>query len=537
MSPPCPSRNDNLPTLIAALRNPSVYPHAVRGIEVIETHISWVILSGDYAYKIKKPVNLGFLDFTSLEQRRFYCEEELRLNRRLAPKLYLEVVAITGSAGHPLWNGPGEAIEYAVKMRQFPQQALLDRMLERGALTPQHVDALAARIAAFHGEVEAAAADSPFGTPQRVLEPAMENFRQIRASFDSPADLAALEALQAWTERQHAALAATFAQRKRDGFVRECHGDMHLGNIALVDGEVTVFDCIEFNDNLRWIDVVSETAFLAMDLMDRKRADLAWRALNLYLERTGDYAGLAVLRYYLVYRAMVRAKVTSIRAGQPGMGAAERGAIIERYRGYIALAQGLASPGAPGLIINHGLSGSGKTTLSQPMLEDLGAIRIRSDVERKRLHGLAALQRSGSGIAGDIYAPDATALTYQRLGELARAVVEAGYTAIVDATFLQRPQRDAFRALAATLNVGFAICDFQAAAATLRQRIAQRLRHGRDASEADLAVLQRQLATQQPLAPQELADAIVVDSEHGTDIRAAVAQLQAALGIPPQPGT
>jgi len=531
MSPPSAA---TLPTLIAALRNPAVYPHAVRDIEVIETHISWVILTGDYAYKIKKPVNLGFLDFTSLQQRRFYCEEELRLNRRLAPKLYLEVAAITGSAERPVWNGAGDAIEYAVKMRQFPQQALLDRLLERGALTPQHIDALASRIAAFHGEVEVAGTGSPFGTPQRVLAPAVENFRQIRASLDSPADLAALDALQAWTEQQHAALADTFAQRKRDGFVRECHGDMHLGNIALVDGEVTVFDCIEFNDNLRWIDVVSEVAFLAMDLMDRKRTDLAWRALNLYLESTGDYAGLAVLRYYLVYRAMVRAKVICIRAGQPS---ADRAATMERYRGYIDLAQGLAAPGAPGFIINHGLSGSGKTTLSQPMLEAIGAIRIRSDIERKRLHGLAALERSESGIGGDIYAPDATALTYQRLAELARAAVEAGFTVIVDATFLQRSQRDAFRALAASLKVAFVICDFQAPAGTLRERIAQRLQHGRDASEADLAVLQRQLATQQPLTPQELAHAIVVDTEHGADMGAALAQLQAALGARPQPGT
>lgn len=524
MSPP----SSTLPTLIAALREHAVYTHAVHNIDVIETHISWVILTGDYAYKLKKPVNLGFLDFTSLEQRRFYCAEELRLNRRLAPALYLEVVAITGSAEHPVWNGAGDAIEYAVKMRQFPQEGLLDRMLERGALTPQHIDQLAARIAAFHGEVEVAGAGSPFGTPQRVLEPAMENFRQIRALLDTPADLSALDALQAWTERQHGALAATFAQRKHDGFVRECHGDMHLGNIALVDGEVTVFDCIEFNDNLRWIDVVSEVAFLVMDLMDRERADLAWRALNAYLERSGDYAGLAVLRYYLVYRAMVRAKVTVIRSGQPG--AVDRRAAMQRYRSYIDLAQTLATPGTPELIINHGLSGSGKTTLSQPILEAIGAIRIRSDIERKRLYGMAALQRSGSGIASDMYAADATALTYGRLGELARAVVQAGYTVIVDATFLQRSQRDAFRALAASLTAAFAICDFRAAAEMLRQRVAQRLQHGRDASEADLAVLQHQLGTQQPLAPEELADVVVVDSERGADVGAAVEQLQAVLG-------
>ena len=510
MSPPCPSRNENLPELIAALRDHATYPHAVREIEVIETHISWVILTGDYAYKLKKPVDLGFLDFTTLEQRRFYCEQELRLNRRLAPEIYLEVVAITGSAEHPVWNGAGEAIEYAVKMRQFPQEALLDRLLERGEMTPQHIDALTARIAAFHGEVEVAGADSPFGTPQRVLEPAMENFRQIRALLDSPADLAALDVLQAWTEQQHAALAATFAQRKRDGFVRECHGDMHLGNIALVDGEVTVFDCIEFNDDLRWIDVISEVAFLVMDLMDRKRADLGWRALNAYLEATGDYAGLAVLRYYLVYRAMVRAKVSAIRAGQTGLEPSERASVMGRYRGYTRLAQSFAAEPRPLLAITHGLSGSGKTTLSQTILEATGAIRIRSDVERKRLFGLAADERSGSGVASGLYGADATGLTYRHLETLAGAMVRAGFPAIVDAAFLQRAQRDSFRELASTLGVPFAILDFPADKATLRQRVAGRMALGRDASEADLAVLEHQFATQQPLAADELPLAITV---------------------------
>jgi hypothetical protein len=511
--------NDTLPTLIASLRDPARYPHAVRQIDVIETHISWVVLAGEFAYKIKKPVNLGFLDFSSLDKRRFYCEEELRLNRRLAPGLYLDVVAITGTAEQPVFNGAGEAIEYAVRMTRFPQEALLDRLLEQGALTPQHIDALAAEIAAFHGTVAVAGADSPFGAPQRVLTPAIENFRQIRALPDSHADLAALDALQAWTEGRYSALEQTLARRKRDGFVRECHGDLHLGNVALIDGRITLFDCMEFSENLRWIDVMSEIAFLVMDLLDRGRVDLAYRALNAWLEATGDYAGLAVLRFYLVYRAMVRAKVNAIRAAQAGLQPDERASVMERYRGYIRLAQGFAAESRPLLAITHGLSGSGKTTATQLLLESIGAVRIRSDVERRRLFGLAAHERSRSGVASGLYGADATGLTYRHLETLAGAIVRAGFPAIVDAAFLQRAQRDGFRQLANTLGVPFAILDFPADEATLRQRIAARMAQGRDASEADLAVLEHQFATEQPLAADEIPLTIDVAASFAEALR------------------
>ena len=299
--------------LVAALR--SALGEAV---EVVETHISWVLLAGDYAYKIKKAVNLGFLDFSTLEKRRFYCAEELRLNRRLAPDLYLEVVPIAGSADHPVLNGPGPAIEYAVKMRRFPQACLLDQVLLRGELTPETIDAIARRIADFHGRTAIADNESPFGTPERAHLPVAENFAQIRPRLRDNEDLIRLDELERWSEREYQARFNALAARKARGLIRECHGDLHLGNMALLDGEAVPFDCIEFSDNLRWIDVISEAAFLAMDLQDRGRPDLARRFLNAYLEQTGDYEGLEVLRYYLVYRAMVRAKVACIRAGQDG---------------------------------------------------------------------------------------------------------------------------------------------------------------------------------------------------------------------------
>lgn len=495
--------------LIETLRNPALYPHPAGHVEVIETHISWVILTGPFAYKIKKPVNLGFLDFGTLEKRRFYCEEELRLNRRLAPQLYLEVVAIGGTAEAPVL-AKEPAIEYAVRMRQFPQDALLDRLLAQGELAPGQIDAIAREVARFHGDAAVAPPDNPFGTAQAAHQPVLENFAQIGERMP---DEAALERLHAWSEKEYAAHAAEFGARKAGGFVRECHGDLHLGNMALLDGQIVLFDCIEFNENLRWIDVMSEIAFLAMDLEDRGYPGFAHRFLNAYLERTGDYAGLRVLRYYLVYRAMVRAKVACIRARQPGAAAAEREQALALYREYIGLAERFTRPARPWLAITHGLSGSGKTTCTQAVVEQPGAIRIRSDVERKRLFGLAPEARSGSALDRGLYTQEAHRLTYQRLEDLARMVLEAGYPVIVDAAFLRRTERDDFRNLAQSLGVRFAILDFQADETVLRGRVAARQQQGRDASEANLEVLERQIASHEPLQPDELAWSLCIAAD------------------------
>ena len=290
------------------------FDDAVENIEILQTHISWVILTGTYVYKIKKPVNLGFLDFSSLEKRHRYCEEELRLNRRFAPSLYEAVVAIAGSPGHPRIGGAGDAIEYAVRMRQFAQDALASRMLADDKLTAEHIDDFAEYVAAFHAKAEVA--EDAGETAQAVMAPARENFTQLLRLLHDVADQDAIRELQAWTEREHAALAAEFSARQAQGRVRECHGDLHLGNIVMIDGRLLPFDCIEFDPALRRIDVMNEVAFLVMDLLDRGRGDFAYRFLNAWLECSGDYAGLAVLRFYVVYRAMVRAKVHGLRAMQ-----------------------------------------------------------------------------------------------------------------------------------------------------------------------------------------------------------------------------
>jgi hypothetical protein len=484
--------------LVAALRDPRRYPHPVKTVQLIETHISWVLLAGDHAYKIKKALDLGFLDYTALDARRFCCDEEIRLNRRTAPALYLDAVPIGGSTDAPEF-GAQPAIEYAVRMRRFPSARLMDRRLARGKVTAQHIDRLAAAIASFHAGAPVVEAASAFGTAASVQGAVLENFEQLRRHLAGEADRKEIAALAAAAEAEHAARASMFETRRAQGWVRECHGDLHLGNIVLIGDEPVPFDCIEFNPSLRWIDVMSEIAFTVMDLLHRNHPAFGWRLLNACLEASGDYAGVAVLRYYLAYRAAVRAKVSAIRADQPGISARARTNELAACRSYLALGRRCLEQRRPALIITHGLPGSGKTTFSQLALEQLGAIRIRSDVERKRLFGLGTLESSAGR---DIYSAEATRRTYARLHELARGLLAAGFTVIVDAAFLKRDERATFRQLAQGMAAPFAIALLYARDAELRQRVRQRRD---DASEADVAVLNLLRAARQPLSAEELA--------------------------------
>lgn len=511
-------------TLIRALQDERRYPHPVSEMRLIETHISWVILTGRYVYKVKKPVDLGFLDFTSLAARRHFCEEELRLNRRLAPALYLGVVAITGSPEDPHLEGPGEPFEYAVRMLQFADELRLDHLLAAGRLSPELVERLAHVIARFHAALPCAAAGDHGGIDS-VRTPARENFTAIRLPAAFEAERRALKEVEAWTERRLVDLEPLVAQRKAAGFVRECHGDLHLANVTLHEGAPTPFDCLEFDPRLRWIDVMNEVAFLTMDLDFKDRGDLSLRFLNEYLHHTGDYEGLRVLRFYQAYRAMVRAKIEGIRIGQSGgSSAADYEDLLRRIR----LARRYTRAGRGAVVIAHGLSGSGKTTLSRALLESCGLIRIRSDVERKRLAGYPPDARTRSPVGGGLYTRVAGERTYARLRELAAVIIGSGYSAFVDATFLQRSQRDDFRGLARELDVPFVILDFQAPEEVLAARIRGRQR-GTDASEADVAVLTRQLATHEPLAADEIDACIAIDTTADPDPATIAARLRSRL--------
>ncbi|HEY0719911.1 MAG TPA: AAA family ATPase [Gammaproteobacteria bacterium] len=499
--------------LMAALVHAAAQPPAVALVEVIETHISWVLLIGEYAYKFKKALNLGFLDYTTLEQRHHFCLEELRLNRRTAPTLYLQVVAITGTSDHPVIGGAGEAIEWAVKMQRFEQSQLASQLVQQDQLTFAHIDRLAHGVADFHWRIARAEPLSHFGSVESVCQPIEENFRQIHSLGDAADSLRSLQQLRDWYNSAIPKYKPLLERRKQEGYIRECHGDLHLGNIVIIGDEPTPFDGIEFNDNLRYVDVISEIAFLLMDLDHRQCSDLGWRFLDGYLQESGDFAGLGLLRFYQVYRAMVRAKVAAIRASQEGIDDTEHQSQLAEVESYLQQALNYTHSPSPQLLLTHGFSGSGKSSVAQRLLEQWGAVRIRSDVERKRLFGLGAAARSDSKVAEGIYTADASAQTYTRLAQLSALLLDAGFNVIVDATFLRRADREPLIRLAQSCHVPWHLLDVTASVSTLRERIVTRDSGHRDASEADRAVLDHQLSHHDPLTVDEQAHCINVNTD------------------------
>jgi uncharacterized protein len=530
---------------MAALQRPEPWPHPVQEpIGLIETHISWVLLTGPFAYKLHKPVNLGFLNFTTLEQRLHNCREELRLNRRLSDDLYLGLVAVVeGPAGPRVLEAsaePGTAplaegatvLEVGLRMRQFPQEALLPGALARGAINVSQMDALAADLARFHRQAAVAAADGAYGTPTAVLQPVRDNITALEPRLPAAAQ-PQLEQVRLWSERCFAEIRPWLEQRLAAGRVRECHGDLHLGNLLLENGRIRVFDCLEFSPCLRWIDVISDMAFLVMDLEERGAPVLANRLLNSWLAETGDYDGLQLWRWYSCYRAMVRAKVAALSGDTPGA--------VD----YLTWAQHYCLPAAPRLLLCHGLSGSGKSHLSRQLAGSLGAIWLRSDVERKRCFSQArGAQSPTSSVTStatpDLYATSVSdALFLELLPQLAERLLTAGFSVIVDATFLRGAYRQAMAAVAQRRGVPCTILDLQVPRPLLEQRISARQRTGTDPSDADLAVLDQQLQCQEPLTAAEQARSIAIGAQPELDVILSAIQTSTGdgpAGQPLQPG-
>jgi len=519
--------------LIRALQDASLYDHPVDGFSIHETHISQVILTGPFAYKIKKPLDFGFLDFSTLERRKRFCEEEIRLNRRLAPDLYLDVVAITGTPEAPQINGEGEPFEYAVRMRQFDQSQLFDHLNDAGRLNAAHIDEVGQVLAEFHASLPAAGSDNPFGTPESVFAPMAQNFEQIRPQLDDPTLQAQLEALEGWTQSTFERLEPLLVKRTEQGAIRECHGDLHLGNIALYEGRVTVFDCIEFNEAFRWIDTINDLAFLLMDLDARGLQPFSARVLNTYLERTGDFQALPLIPFYKAYRALVRAKIALLTLGDEALPQAEKAALMQRYRDYAQLAEDYTAIPNRFLLAMHGVSGSGKSRISLEVSQTLGMIRFRSDVERKRLFGLKPEQSSESAPGGGIYTADANRQTYQRLAELAGQALVAGFSVTADAAFLKREERRMLENVAEAQGVPFLLIHCEADPEVLRARVGKRAAAGTDASEAGLDILERQFQWLEPLEDEERGHAIKVDTASSEPAGALAQRLRAHLENPP----
>lgn len=499
--------------LISSLLHATSYPHPVADIRLLETHISWVILTGRFAYKIKKPIKLEFLDFSSLELRKHFCDEELRLNRRWSPELYLDVVPICGSFAAPDIGGTGVPIEYAVKMRQFTQSAQLDVQLDTGLLVEDDMLELAEMIAARHDSAAVfVQANAEAAVASVVQNPMLQNFADLKAHV-SPDDL---QPLSSWTRSSLHDLWPTLLQRQDAGFIRECHGDLHLRNLVRLSSGIAAFDCVEFSAGLRNIDVISDVSFLIMDLLARGRQDLAYILLNRYLECTGDYAGMSVFGLYYVYHALIRAKIAAIRSIERA-DEADRQADLDEMHEFCTVARDWIEPRQPCLIVMHGFSGSGKTWLSQQLLARLPAIRVRSDIERKRSYGLKASEASGAGVGEGMYTPRARSEMYAALAIAAATSLQAGQHVIADASFLNRQDRQQFQDLAQRLDAHFVIVDVRAETEELLRRVRRRKGIATDASEADASVLQYQFNNVQPLSTEELERTVTVATDGEVD--------------------
>lgn len=507
----------------ADLLTPTAFAHPIGRLEVRETHISWVILTGLYAYKIKKNVRLSFIDTSSLDKRRFLCEEELRLNRRLALDLYLDVVPITQEAAGLRVSGHGPIVEYAVRMRQFQASQELSALLKGDTLLEQEFVDLGRRLARFHDSAARASGRQDFPHTADLRDSVLGNLAILLQHLNAETCLPEMQVLVDWTHDYLHESLAELRLREQFGAIRECHGDLHARNVVRWSGQLIPFDCLEFDPKLRWIDVMSDVAFLVMDLITYKRKDLAFAFLNAYLERTGDYAGVRHLAFYAVNRALVRAMVDGLSAAKDFEHRAE---FQERLRARIKTAAAMADHAIPTLFIMHGVSGSGKTWMSECLVRKLGAIRIRSDVERKRLGGVSGSAMERAGFEQDLYTPAMSHRTYARVLESAESGLKGGFDVVADASFLKGADRRLFSDLAARGGYHFVILACEADPSVLARRIEERDRRHVDASDADLKILTEQQQRAEPLTAAERLRTITVNTNTAQSSRKALVAIK-----------
>lgn len=505
------ARHVMLPDLIRHLSSPSAYPHLPRTVTVSHTHASVLFFAGDLVYKVKKPVSLGFLDFSTLERRRHFCEEEVRLNRRLAPEMYLGVAPITrDAAGRVCVRGEGEAVEYAVEMRRLPADLMLDHLLDSGAAGKPEIDRIAGTLAVFHARAATGPGVDEHGTPAAVAVHLDRNLAQVRAvagdvpdrpRADSPVvSCRALDHLGAWSRRFRADHRELLQSRVTQGRIRDGHGDLHAGNICMCEpgGMPVIYDCIEFDAALRSCDVASDVAFLGMDLDMRRRRDLSAHLVRVYQSLSGDSSVAALQPLYRSHFAMVRAKVSAIRARDQSLPGEERLAAWRMACRYANLAVGYALPAC--LIIMTGLPGSGKSWMAREVEAPLGITIVRADEVRKTLAGLSPGDRPVGAARDELYSPAMTDRTYAALLERARDELTAGRGIIVDATYPTIERRAAVMALAGSLNAPWVVVHSTATEGIIRQRLQARAAEASEPSDADFAVYLRARDAYQPPA-------------------------------------
>jgi aminoglycoside phosphotransferase family enzyme/predicted kinase len=494
-----------LAPLIEALSGAAAYSHPVEAVEVRHTHISVVFLAGCFAYKVKKPVNLGFLDFSTLDKRRHFCEEEVRLNRRLAPEVYLGVAPVSRTGLGVKMEGRGEVVEWAVKMKRLPEEATLEKRLQCGQVEVGLLKALARKVASFHARAEGGEHIAAFGRFEVVARNARENFDQVAPQVGTTLSRAVFERLRGLTEEVLAGLRTLIESRADRGVPRDTHGDLHLDHVYLFPdrappADLVIIDCIEFNERFRFADPVADMAFLVMDLRFHGRRDLARAFAEEYFRASGDEEGRALLPFYVAYRAAVRGKVEGFELSEKEIPEAERIAALTKARAHWLLALGeLETPGRrPCLVLVGGLPGTGKSTLAQGLAERAGFRLIRSDLVRKELAGLEPQESARSPFEEGIYAPAWSERTYAECLCRAEKLLFEGKRVIVDASFGEEKRRQAFLEAAARLAVPVVFMLCQADPEVIRRRL--ECRRG-DASDADWFVYRKAMERWEAIGP------------------------------------
>jgi uncharacterized protein len=502
---------DNLPALIQNMLTPEFYPHPVQmPIQLMQTHASYVLMTGDFAYKLKKPVNFGFLDYSTIAKRQHFCQEELRLNQRGAKELYLAVVAISQQGDRDRFGEDGEILDYAVKMVQFPQSSLLSNMFESGDLKIADVEEMGRIVADFHVQAQTNEYIQSFGTIERIKESIDDNYRHTEKYIGRAQTPQQFTETKAYTDRFLTEHSELFRDRIKEGFIRECHGDLHLRNICHWQGKTLLFDCIEFNEPFRFVDTMYDVAFAVMDLEARGSKDFANRFLNTYTEQTGDWAGLQVLPMYLSRQAYVRAKVTSFLLDDPNIPSQERAAAAQTAGDYYRQAWEYTRDRQGKLIMLSGLSGSGKSTLGKKIAGSLGGIHLRSDAVRKHLGGIPLFSKGDASL----YTPEMTDRTYRRLLELGAKLAAQGWTVILDAKYDRVSLRAAAIDLATSGGIPLQILHCTAPVDVLRDRL--RLRTG-DIADATVDLLASQQAAWEDFTPMEGGYVTSVDTTGDVD--------------------
>ncbi len=514
--------------LLERLMDPTFYDHEVsEPIQCLETHSAYVLLTGSYAYKLKKAVDFGFLNFSTLAARRFYCEEEYRLNQRGAPDLYLGVIEFTKDPTGIYLNGPGECIEVAVKMRQFPQQCLFSALLKRDELTDALMRQLGQRVAQFHREAATDPFIREFGTIDSIRAAFEENYQQTKIYSDGPQTQQQWVETKAFTDHVFQSDQRLFEQRVEQHRIRECHGDLHLRNICWWEDRILLFDCIEFNPSFRNVDVMYDVAFTVMDLDANGRSDLATVYLNTYLEETGDWEGLVLLPLYLSRQAYVRAKVTSFRLAEPFQSVAEHAEIEHTAAQYYQLAWRYTRPKQGRLLLMAGLSGSGKSTVARQLAQILNAIHIRSDAVRKQLGSVALYEKGGP----DLYSLEMSEKTYARLIDLGEKLTQRGYTVILDGTFSRKAGRQRILDWGQRVGIPVQMIYCTAPLSVLQERIRQRLAHEQDISDATPELIGHQHTAWDSFTEDEWEQVITVDTDQVWDPEEIVAVILGSSGL------